>query len=92
MSLTTYQLVHPAVDILQHLLILVNTIVCSPMSSVSKAQQHLMGADLARAREGKPTRTGMNQKQLKEFAGTPTTGLPEHKHPLRDFRRGNGVN
>lgn len=46
------------------------------MPAVSKAQQHLMGADLARARAGKKTRTGMSEGQLKDFAGTKTTGLP----------------
>jgi len=47
--------------------------------SVSKQQQKLMGADLARAREGEPTRTGMSEKQLKEYASTPRRGLPARK-------------
>lgn len=52
------------------------------MPSVSKAQQGFMGADLARARAGKPTVTGMSVKQLRDFAGTKTKGLPEKKrHP-----------
>jgi hypothetical protein len=38
-----------------------------------------MGADLARKRAGKPTVTGMSAKQLKDFAGTKTKGLPEKK-------------
>lgn len=51
-----------------------------------------MGADLARARAGKKTRTGMSEKQLEDFARTKTAGLPEYVHPLHKFRRGNGVN
>lgn len=35
-----------------------------------------MGADLARARAGEPTRTGMSISQLKDFASTPRKGLP----------------
>jgi hypothetical protein len=46
------------------------------MPAVSKAQQRFMGADLARARAGKKTRTGMSAKKLKEFAGTKLKGLP----------------
>jgi len=49
------------------------------MPAKSKAQQRLMGADLARKREGKKTRTGMTEEQLKEFAGTPRRGLPARK-------------
>lgn len=45
----------------------------------SKAQQRLMGAELARKRAGKKTRTGMSEKQLKEFAGTKRKGLPARK-------------
>ena len=41
------------------------------MPSVSKAQQRLMGADLARARAGKKTVTGMSVKQLEDFAKGP---------------------
>jgi hypothetical protein len=44
--------------------------------ATSVAQQQLMGADLERAREGKNTRTGMNKRQLREFAATPHKGLP----------------
>jgi hypothetical protein len=46
------------------------------MPARSKAQQQLMGADLARARAGKKTRTGMSESQLRDFAATPTKGLP----------------
>lgn len=47
------------------------------MPARSKAQQQMAGADLARAREGKETRTGMSEEQLKHFAKTPTTHLPD---------------
>ena len=49
------------------------------MPAKSKAQQALMGADLARARAGKKTKTGMSAKQLAEFAATPKKGLPARK-------------
>ena len=42
----------------------------------SKAQQRFMGAELARKRAGKKTRTRMSEKQLKEYAATPRKGLP----------------
>ncbi len=38
------------------------------MPAVSKKQQRFMGADLARKRAGKKTRTGMTEAQLKDFA------------------------
>lgn len=47
------------------------------MPAKSQAQQKFMGADLARAREGKKTRTGMSQGQLEDFAGTKRKGLPK---------------
>lgn len=53
------------------------------MPAVSKAQQHFMGADLARAEAGKKTKTGMSIKQLKEFAGTKTKGLPKRVQTKR---------
>jgi len=46
------------------------------MPAESKKQQMMMGADLARARAGKRTRTGMSISQLKDFASTPRKGLP----------------
>ena len=49
------------------------------MPAVSKKQQMLMGADLERAREGKKTRTGMSEGQLKDFASTKRKGLPMRK-------------
>jgi hypothetical protein len=38
------------------------------MPSKSERQRRLMGADLARKRRGAPTKTGMTEKQLEEFA------------------------
>ena len=46
------------------------------MPAKSKAQQRFMGAELARKRAGKRTRTGMSQEQLEEFAHTKRRGLP----------------
>jgi len=47
------------------------------MPATSQAQQKLMGADLARKRAGKETRTGMSEIQLKDFASTKRKGLPK---------------
>lgn len=49
------------------------------MPSKSKVQQEFMGAELQRKREGKKTKTGMSEKQLKDFASTKRKGLPERK-------------
>lgn len=49
------------------------------MPAVSKKQQRFMGADLARKRAGKKTRTKMTEAQLKEFAETKRKGLPARK-------------
>lgn len=38
-----------------------------------------MGADLNRARHGEKTQTGMNEKQLSEFAHKPKTGFASVK-------------
>jgi hypothetical protein len=57
------------------------------MPSVSKAQQHMMGADLARAKAGKKTRTGMSVKQLEEFAGTSTKSLPDHVKKTKNLAK-----
>lgn len=46
------------------------------MPAKSKAQQMMMGADLARARKGQKTRTGMKASQLEDFASTKRKGLP----------------
>ena len=49
------------------------------MPAKSKKQQKFMGAELARKRAGKKTKTGMSEKQLKEYASTKRKGLPEKK-------------
>lgn len=49
------------------------------MPAKSKAQQRFMGAELARKRAGKKTKTGMSEKQLHEFSSTKRKGLPAHK-------------
>ena len=41
------------------------------MPSVSEKQRKFMGADLARARAGRKTRTGMSSGQLSDFASKP---------------------
>lgn len=46
------------------------------MPATSAAQQRFMGAELARRRAGKKTRTTMSEKQLREFASTRRRGLP----------------
>ena len=38
------------------------------MPSVSEKQRRFMGAELARKRMGKKTRTGMSESQLSDFA------------------------
>lgn len=38
------------------------------MPSESAKQQRFMGAELARLRSGRKTRTGMNESQLRDFA------------------------
>lgn len=43
------------------------------MPSVTQKQRRFMGADLARKRAGKKTRTGMTEKELAEFASKPKT-------------------
>jgi Protein of unknwon function (DUF3008) len=46
------------------------------MPAKSKSQQKFMGADLARSRAGKKTKTGMSADQLEDFAATKQKGLP----------------
>ena len=41
------------------------------MPSVSKKQRAFMGAELARARAGEKTETGMSKSQLRDFAKGP---------------------
>jgi hypothetical protein len=46
------------------------------MPAKSKAQQKFMGAELARKRAGKQTKTGMSASQLEDFASTKRSKLP----------------
>ena len=55
------------------------------MPAGSKSQQRLAGADLARKRAGKKTRTGMGEEELRKYAKTKHKGLPERK-PKRKKR------
>jgi len=53
------------------------------MPAVSKAQQHLMGMKYAQAKQAKSGKASMDgstmtAKQLRDFAGTKTKGLPGH--------------
>jgi len=47
------------------------------MPAKSKVQQEFMGAELARKRAGEATKTGMSERQLKDFASTKRKGLPK---------------
>jgi len=49
------------------------------MPAKSKKQQQFFGAELARRRAGKKTKTKMSEKQLEEFASTKHKGLPKKK-------------
>ena len=49
------------------------------MPAVSKKQQRFMGAELARKKAGKQTKTKMTTAQLREFAATKRKGLPAKK-------------
>lgn len=49
------------------------------MPPKSKKQQKFMGAELARKRAGKKTKTGMSESQLEDFAGAKRKGLPSKK-------------
>ncbi len=49
------------------------------MPAVSRSQQRMMGAELARKRAGKRTKTNMSEQQLEEFASTSHKGLPKKK-------------
>lgn len=57
------------------------------LPSVSQSQQRLMGADLARAKAGEKTRTGMSESKLKEFASTKRNNLPFRKKALRSMMK-----
>ena len=47
------------------------------MPATSERQRRMMGADLARLRAGKTTRTGMTAAQLRDFA----TMKKKHRKP-----------
>ena len=49
------------------------------MPAKSKAQQRFFGAELARSRAGKKTRTGLSRRVLRKFAKTRRRGLPARK-------------
>lgn len=53
------------------------------MPAVSEKQRRLAGADLARLRAGKRTRTGMSEKQLREFARKPVVPKARNRTRLR---------
>ena len=55
------------------------------MPAKSQDQQQFMGAELARKRAGKPTKTKMTVDQLREFASTPTKGLPVRVTPKKKY-------
>lgn len=59
------------------------------MPAVSKKQQMFFGAELARKRAGKKTKTKMTEQQIKEFAETKRKGLPT-KTDLSDYARRHG--
>lgn len=52
------------------------------MPARSQAQQRFMGAELARRRAGKKTKTGMSESQLGEYASTKRKGLPKRKSQI----------
>lgn len=49
------------------------------MPATSAKQRRFMAADLARKRAGEPTRTGMSEKQLEDYARKPKTLLRRGK-------------
>ena len=49
------------------------------MPATSKRQQRFFGAELARARAGKKTRTGLGKGKLKEMARKPRGGDKRRK-------------
>jgi hypothetical protein len=49
------------------------------MPSTTPKQRRFMGADYERAKEGKKTRTGMSESQLRDFASGPVKKKPPRK-------------
>jgi hypothetical protein len=66
------------------------------MPAESEKQRRFMGAELARKRAGKKTRTGMSEAQLKDFAakGKRPRGSGEftEEDMKRGYKRGKPVN
>ena len=62
------------------------------MPAVSKKQQRFMGAELARKRAGKKTKTGMNESQLQDFARGGASGFNrkygQRKRRMREKQNG----
>lgn len=48
------------------------------MPAKSERQRRFMGAELARKRSGKRTKTGMSERQLAEYARKPKRGKCGH--------------
>jgi hypothetical protein len=53
------------------------------MPSTSEKQRRFMGADLARARSGEKTETGMSASQLADFARKPVKKTRARGNPMR---------
>lgn len=53
------------------------------MPAESEKQRRFMGADLSRLRAGQPTRTGMNEGQLRDFARKGRRGRAGKKRGYR---------
>ena len=49
------------------------------MPARTRKQQRFMGAELARARKGKKTRTGMSVSHLRKWASKPKGGYRKRK-------------
>jgi len=56
------------------------------MPAESQAQQKFMGAELSRKEAGLPTRTGMSEAQLRDFAATPRKSLPVRAPKIRSVK------
>ncbi len=49
------------------------------MPAKTKRQQRFMGAELARRRSGKKTKTGMSEQQLREFVSKKENNMPRRR-------------
>ena len=62
------------------------------MPSVSEKQRRFMGAELARKRAGKKTKTGMSEEKLEHFASSVEgSGTFTEGEINRGYRRINGI-